>query len=219
MSKAEIQATLQPQARKNALGLNVLVGIYIMVVAVTLILEGMNIYGLRANPPMLTAQVVLTLITLGFLGYGIHLVGEWAAMDRADESLAALLRRRLRFYRTKYEIWLWMVAITVLMLSFAVVTMRHNQDGRGQIDRGIDLIDVGVAIAQLLAVYAILKIGHYPLLRELKAILSDLEHQVTTGTERIKEFKRTWRRWAVLFAVLGTILLIWGILRAVGWPG
>jgi hypothetical protein len=65
----------------------------------------------------------------------------------------------------------------------------------------------------------IVKIGHYPFLRELKAILSDLDHQVTTGTERIEVFRRSWRRWAIFFAVLGTILLILGILRAVGWPG
>jgi hypothetical protein len=53
----------------------------------------------------------------------------------------------------------------------------------------------------------------------LKAILGDLEHQVTTGTERIKVLKRSWRVWGLLFAILGTVLLILGILRAIGWPG
>ena len=217
MSKAEIQASLQPYVRKNALGLGILLWIYVAVIAVTLVCEGMNMYAFRTNAVMLTVQILLTLVTLGFLAYGIHMVAELAAMGRGDQSLVAVLRRRLRFYRTKYEIWIWMVAFTFVFLSFAVSTMPDSQDGHYQINR--PGIFIGVTIAQLLFGYAILKIGHYPLLRELKAILSDLEHQVTTGTERIKVLKKTWRRWCVLFAVLGTILLIWGLLRAIGWPG
>ena len=219
MSKAEIQAILRPQVRKNAFGMRFLVWIYTACIAVTLVVEGMAVYAFRANPVMLAAHAGTAVLTLGFLGYGVYLIGELAAMDRGDQSLVTVLRRRVRFYRAKYEIWLWMLALTVVFLSFALITMRHNQDGQGRIDRGIDLIDVGVAVAQLLAVYAVLKVGHYPLVRQLKAILSDLEHQVTTGTERIQGLKRSWRVWGLLLAILGTVLLILGILRAVGWPG
>ena len=78
---------------------------------------------------------------------------------------------------------------------------------------------VALTTAQLLFMYVVLKIGHYPLIRQQQAILSDLESQVTTETDRVEALKRTWRRWAVLLAVLGTVLLLLGILRAVGWPG
>jgi hypothetical protein len=77
----------------------------------------------------------------------------------------------------------------------------------------------GITLGQILFMYAVLKAGQYPLVRESKAILSDLESQVTTGTDQVKVLKRTWFMWGLLFAVLGTILLVWGILRAVGWPG
>lgn len=217
MTKAEIQALLRPQVRKNALGMGFMLWLYLTFIAGTLVCEGMNIYAFRTNAVMLTVQIVMTLCTLGFLAYGIHMVGELAAINRGDQSLVTVLRRRLRFYGRKYDVWLWMVAFTLVFLSFAVSTMQDSEDGRYRIN--LPGVFLGVTVAQLLFAYAILKIGHYPLLRELKAILSDLEHQVTTGTERIKVLKRSWRLWGVLFAVLGTILLILGILKAAGWPG
>ena len=96
MSKAEIQAILQPHVRKNALGLTTLLWVYVAVVAVTLVLEGMNLYGLRSNLPVLTVQVVMTLLTLTFLAYGIHLIREVSVMDRPDQTLVAITRRRFR---------------------------------------------------------------------------------------------------------------------------
>jgi hypothetical protein len=217
MSRAEIQAVLRPHVRKNAFGLRFLVWIYMAFIAGTLVVQGMAIYAFRTNPVFLTVHAVLTALTLGILGYGIHLSGELGAMDRGDESLVAVLRRRLRFYRTKYEIWLWMLALTLVFLTLAVTTTLDNQDGQYRINR--PAIFICFTIAQFLFAYAIFKAGHYPLLRELKAILSDLEHQVTTGTERIKDLKKTWRLWSVLLVILGTILLILGIFRALGWPG
>jgi hypothetical protein len=56
---------------------------------------------------MLAVQILATVLSFGFLGYGIHLVGESGRMERADESVLATLRRRLHFHRTKFEIWMW----------------------------------------------------------------------------------------------------------------
>ena len=213
MSKAEIQTLLQPQIRKSALGWNVLVWTYLAVIAGTLVCEGMNIYAFRANAIMLTVGILLTVLTLGFLAYGIHITRELAAIDRADESLVAKLQRRLRFHRTKYEIWLWMVALSIAFLSFAVSTMADADQDPYRINH--PAVFIGVTLGQILFAYTILKIGHYPLVRESKAILADLQNQVTTGTDRIKALKKAWRLWTLLFVVLGTVLLIWGISRAV----
>jgi hypothetical protein len=120
---------------------------------------------------------------LGFLAYGVQLLRELVAMDEADESLVAKLKRRLRFHRTKHEIWLWMIALTVVFLSFAVSTMVDAQDGQYRINR--PTVFVGVMLGQLFFMYAALKIGSYPFVRETKAILSDLENQVTTSTEDV----------------------------------
>jgi hypothetical protein len=189
---------------------------YLAFIAGALVCEGMSLYAFRTNPVMFAVLAAMTLLTLSFLGYGIHLVGEMAAIDRCDESLVVVLRRRLRFYRTKYEAWLWMLALNLPFLTFAVSAMRDSQDGHYQINR--PGLFVAVTVCQFLFMYVVLKIGHYPLTREQKAILNDLENQVTTDTDRVKTLKRTWRLWSLLLAVLGVILMVLGILRAVGWP-
>jgi hypothetical protein len=214
MSKAEIQTLLAPQFRKSAIGLRILVWTYLTVIAGTLVCQGMHIYAFRANPVMLTIGILLTSITFGFLAFGIHIIRELTAMEVADESLVAKLRRRLHFHRTKYNIWLWMIALTIALLTFAVSSMPDAQLGEYRINR--PHIFIGFTITQILFAYAILKVGQYPLFSESKAILSDLEDQTTTGTDRIKELKKTWRLWSVLFLVLGVILLLWGIFRAIG---
>jgi hypothetical protein len=217
MTKAEIQAILEPRLRRSVRGWSLLVWVYLAFIAVTLVCEGMSLYAFRVNPVMLAALTVMVLLTLGFLAYGIYLLGELAAMDRADNSLVTALKRRLRFYRTKYEVWLWMLAVTIPFLSFAVSTMMDNQDGQYRINR--PGVFIAVTAAQLVFMYVVLKIGHYPLMRQQQAILSDLESQVTTETDRVEAMKRTWRRWGLLLAILGTVLLVLGILRAAGWPG
>jgi hypothetical protein len=217
MTRAEIEAILQPQIRKSALGRNFSVWTYLALITATLVCEGMNIYAFRANSVMMTIGVLMTLATAGFLGYGIYLLRELTAMDHADESLLAKLQRRLRFHRTKYEIWLWMIALTLVFLTLAVTTLNDAQEGEYRINRPV--VFIGFTLGQFLLMYAVLKLGQYPFVRESKAILSDLEGQVTTGTDQIKTFKRTWRWWMLLLAVLGAVLLIWGICKAIGWPG
>lgn len=217
MTKAEIQALLLPHFRKNTLGLNIVVWIYLTVIAGTLVCVGMNIYAFRTNPIMLTIGILLATLTLGFLTFGVHIARELTAIDVADESLAAKLRRRLRFHRTKYEAWLWMIALSVAFLTFAVSTIPDAQEGHFRINR--PHIFISFTIGQILLMYGMLKLGQYPLVKESKAILSDIENQATTDTEQVRKFKKTWRLWSVVFFILGTILLVWGIMRAMGWPG
>ncbi len=209
MTKAEIQSLLQPHIRISALRWRILVWTFLAMMAGTLICQGMNIYAFRADPVMLTVGIMLTAITLGFLAYGIHIMREMTSIDLADESLVEKLTRRLRFHRTKYEIWLWMIALTVAFLSFAVSTLPDAEEGPYRINRPAFFI--GITLGQILVMYVALKLGHYPLVRESKAILSDLENQVTTGTEQIRSLKYTWRLWGLLVFALGTFLLLWGI--------
>lgn len=137
--------------------------------------------------------------------------------DREDLYQEILMQKRLRFHRTKYEIWLWMIALTTVFLSFAVSTTVDAQDGQYRINR--PAVFIGVTVAQFLFMYTALKVGQYPIVRESKAILSDLEHQVTTETAHIKVLRSTWRLWGILFTVLFVVLLILGIYRALSWPG
>jgi hypothetical protein len=190
-----------------------LVWIYLAFIAVTLVCEGMSMYAFRTDAVMLTTLATMTVLTLGFLAYGIYIASELTAIDRSDSSLVDSLRSRLRFYRTKYEVWLWMLTATIPFLSFAVSTMNDADEGQYRINK--PWLFVTFTAVQVTFMYIILKIGHYPLIRQQKAILSDIESEVTTETDRVETLKKTWRVWSVLLVIVGVILLVMGILRAI----
>ncbi len=214
MSKAEIQHVLRPRVRRSVFPLKMWIWLYLTVLAVVLILQGINIAGYWTNQTMLGVHIGLTLITLGFLGYGIYLAGALERLERVDEDLVTILRRRLRFYRTKYEVWLWMAAGACVLLAFAVISVIDNQDGHYYVNRPV--VFVGVQIGMLLFLYGTFRLSHYPFMRESKALLKDLEHQVTEATEHFDTFKVKWRLWGAVAALILTALLVWGLLMALG---
>ncbi len=213
MTRAEIQSLLQPRIRKNAFPLSLWVWFYVAVTAGTLILHGINIHGYWTNPTMLAVQIAATLLSLAFLGYGIYLIGEIGRMERADESVLATLRRRLHFHRTKFEVWMWIIAATVYLLQFAINTMIDNDGGVYRINQ--PAFFVGVSVGLLALMYAVMKIAQYPVVRELRAMTSDLENEVTDNTRQVEGMRRAWLRWNVLIAIILSGFLIWGILAAV----
>ena len=213
MSKAEIQVMLQPTLRKSARSWFVLVWIYLAFIAITLVCEGMSMYAFRSQSVMLAVLATMTALTAGFLAYGIYIASELTVIGRSDKNLVDSLRQRLRFYRTKYEIWLWMLTATIPFLTFAVSTMTDADQGPYRINK--PWVFAGFTAIQVTLMYIILKIGHYPLIREQKAILSDLESQVTTETDHVRTLKKTWRLWGALAVLIGVVLLILGLLRAI----
>jgi hypothetical protein len=213
MTTAQIQSLLEPQIRKNAFSVRLWIWFYLAVGLVTLILNGINIFGYWGNPGMRMVQVSTSIIMLGFLGYGVFLLTDLARIDGSDENVLSTLRRRLRFYQTKVEIWMWIVALTVYLLGFAINTMVDNQNGEYRIHQ--PALFVGISVGMILFMYAAMKIAQYPLVRELMAIVSDLENQVTEGTDQLAILKKNWRWWSVLLSIVLTLFLIWGLILAI----
>jgi hypothetical protein len=178
----------------------------------TLVLDALNIGGYLGNPVMLMIQIGLALLGVIFGIYGIHLLREIRTMDRADESVMALLKRRWRFYRTKYEIWNFMMAATLVLLTFAVNSYVDNDNGRYRINR-VEIFIIFSAI-QFAFMYGINKIVQYPIRKEMKIFLSDLEGNVMEGMQTLVVFRKRWRIWVLIFLIIGIILFVLGILRA-----
>lgn len=148
-----------------------------------------------------------------FAIYGIQLLSELSIIERADESMLSVLKRRLRFYRSKYEIWNVMMAAMIPILSFAVITYIDNQNGIYRINQPI--VFFGVILMQFIFGYFIIKVAQYPVLKEIKIFLSDLESQVLEGTQKLTEMKKHWRRWGIIFVIIAMLLLLWGIWQAI----
>lgn len=214
MSRAQLEDLLSPHVTRSATGWSVQIWIYLTFIAGTLVCEGMHLYAYRGDPLILSLSLTATLLTLGFLAYGVRLLRRFSTIGGAHEPLVLQLRRRLHLYGTQYEAWLWMLALTFVFLSLAVSTLADIEDGTYRINKPV--VFAGLVVAQLLFGYGAVKLGQLPFVRESRAILSDLENQVTSGTEAVQERKRVWRKWTVVLVILLTALMVFGLVRALG---
>lgn len=212
LSVQEIEQALRPDVRRQSFAIRKYIWIWLVALAGTFILDALNILGYSGNPIMLTIQVGLTLLGVVFGIYGFHLLREIHIMDRADESVTALLQRRLRFYRTKFEIWNFMIAGILLLLTFAINSYIDNQNGSYSIGRAE--LFITFSLIQFGLMYVIIKIAQYPIRKEMKIFLSDLEGSVMEGTKTLVVLRKRWRKWAIIAFIIGTILLLLGIWRA-----
>jgi len=210
MSRAEIEHLLRPGVRRSWIQVEMFVWIYLIVLAVTIALGAVNIYGYRTNPVMLAVQIGVTVAGLAFVGYGVHLLREIRATARSTANLIEQLRRRLRLYRGKYAIWLWMIALTALLLIHGVNTWVDNVGGVYRINK--PFVFWGAQVVILLFIYAVTRTGLAPAVYEMRAALHDLEAQAMEQTPRVEEMKRRRRLWNIVFVILGTISLLLGIL-------
>ena len=211
MTTAQIEALLEPQIRRNAFSLTTWIWFYLGIAVITLVLSVINVFGYWTNPIMLSVQIAACILLSGFTAYGIFLLRDLAQLNWADGNVLDISRRRLKFHRTKLEIWFWVIAFTTYLLGFAINSMVDNQDGVYRINR-IGAF-VGISVAMIMFMYAVMKVAQFPLVTELKAIISDLENQLTVETDRVAELKRTWRLWSVLLCVLLSFLFVWGLIR------
>lgn len=209
----EIELAMRPSIRRQNFTFKLFIWIWLLIIFSTTVLNGMNIAGYAINPSMLMVQIALTLVTLIIAIYGIQLIIELNVIERGDESLLALLKRRLKFYRSKYEIWNLMMAAMLCIFSFAVTSYIDNQEGIYRINQPI--VFYGVTLLQFIFMYGSLKVAQYPVLKEIKIFLNDLESQALEGTQKLVQMKKRWRRWVIILAIVGFLFLLFGIWQAI----
>lgn len=213
MSREQIANALRPRVWRATWILKLYLWLYLVVLLVTLVLQGVNLAGYYSNPTMLTVHAVVTALTVGSIAFGVYLMGQVGRLDRMDESLAEAVKGRLEFLRGKYEMWLWVCAATLLMLTWAVTTLVDNADGVYRVNQ--PGVFVGTLLVMFFGGYSVLKVAHMPVLRELRAVLEDFESQLLGRTAALDKLKVKWRRWSWVLVVLGTLLALLGIWRAV----
>lgn len=219
MSREEIAALLAPRIDRGVLPLRISLGSYLAAAVAALVVEGMNLAGYAASPVLWRVHAGAVVLLLGIVAYGVALAGEIGALARRDEPLLDSVRRRLAFYRTRYEVWLWAAALATGILVFAVNSLVDNEGGVYRVNR--PLVYGAVQLGVVLLVYAALKSATLPAVRELRAALADLESQLleqTPGLDRHRGRDRARRLVWVLLALCVLLLGIWMTLRLAG-PG
>jgi len=217
MSTQQIEDILHKSVKRAWTDLRRLVWCYLAVLAAVLVVNGMNIAVYHSNPAWLGVHVALTVLVLGFLGFGAHLIGEMRRLDNLAEGLAELVRRQLHFFKTKYQVWLGIVTLGIWLLGFAVSLYMYNQDGDYRIRK--DLFLVVFVVVQILITYAIVRVAHYPVSRRILAALRDVEAQATEQTRSFEKSQKFRILMYALAVILGLALFIGGLLHYLAGKG
>ncbi len=198
--------------RRFSFNLAFFVWMYLAALGVTLALEMVNLGGYRANPVMTAVHWGIIALAVLFSAYGIHLLQQLRFLRNMDAGTSALIEKRLTFYRTKYEAWMVMISLVVIMLSFAINAKVDNMNGIYRINK--PAVFIGTMIASFTFCYGALKISFYPMVREMKALLSDLESQMLDQAPKLGELKKRYRLFLAIGIILAVIFLLFGIWMA-----
>lgn len=209
MSAQEIDGILRRSTTSGWTELRRMVWFYLSIMAAILVMSGMNLAEYRANPAWVIALVGLITLSLGFLAFGAHLISDMRRLENPAEELITLVRRQLCFLRTTYQLWLGVVAVAIWLLGFTISLYLYAEDGRYAIHK--DLFLAVFAVGQWLAIYAIVRIAHHPMMRRIQVVLEDLEAQAVEATSAFDK-GRTYRIFVSILAVLIGLALLVGIL-------
>jgi hypothetical protein len=218
MTRQELVELLRPEVGRARLLFPMHLWFYMAFLAAVLVVDAANLIGYRTNPVLLVVQSAVTVLTLGLLVYTGFVLREARGLERLDDELASIVRRRLRFFETRYGVWLWLAAASVSLASWAVSTLIDNAGGQYRINRPGTF--VATLLGQIVVVYVALRFAHQPFLADSRAVLHDLEGQVLDETRALPDRRARWRRIRLIWIVVGGILLLLGIAAALrlGWP-
>jgi hypothetical protein len=212
LTHEELVQLLRPDVRRMRSLFPMHLWIFVVFLAAVLVVDVANLYGYWRNPTLLAVQAAVTVLTLAFLVYTGFVLREARRLERLDDDLVSIVRRRLRFFQTRYGVWLWLAAASVSLASWAVSTFVDNASGEYPINRP-DIV-VATLLGQIILVYAALRIVHRPFLVESRAVLHDLQSQVLDETTALPERRARWKRSQLVWTVVGAILLLLGIFFA-----
>jgi hypothetical protein len=134
---SELEAFLKPKVSKATLSLNLNIFVYMAAQLAAMILIGFNLYGYRSNPVMLKVLIPMFIVSSSFFGYGLFLLNYIWQVSHGNFDLITAIKRKLKAYRTHYEVWMWMGAVSSLFLIFALNTLIDNDQGTYRINRPI----------------------------------------------------------------------------------
>ncbi len=212
--RSELEAFLKPKINKAALHLNLNILVYMAAQLAAMILIGFDLYGYRSNPVMLAALIPMLILCSAFFGYGVFLLSYIWQIHRGDFDLVTAINRKLKVYRRHYEAWMWIGAVSLLFLVFALTTLVDNDQGTYRINRPVFFTVMCLLI--LLFIYGVQKIAQFVAITQIRMYLEDLQNDVLQGSHRLQAVRRKQLVVNLILAVIFTLLFILGIIKAMG---
>ncbi len=210
--RSELEAFLKPKVSKATLNLNLNILVYMAAQLAAMVLMGFDFYIYRSNPVMLTALIPMFILCSSFFGYGVFLLSYIWQVNRGRFDLITAINRKLKVYRTHYEAWMWIGAVTCLFLGFALNTLIDNDQGTYRINRPVFFAVICLLV--LLFIYGAQKIAQFFAIKQIRVYLTDLQNDVLEGSCRLEETRKQKLLIFVILFIILTITFILGLIRA-----
>jgi hypothetical protein len=211
--RSELEAFLKPKVGKATLHLNFNILVYMVVQLSAMILIGFDLYGYRSNTVMLTVLIPMLILCSSFFGYGVFLLSYIWQINRGQFDLVTAINRKLKVYRRHYEVWMWIGAVSLLFLIFALNTLTDNDQGTYRINRPIFF--AAICLVVVLFIYGGQKMAQFVAIRQMRVYLEDLQNDALQGSRRLQEARRKHVVFNLILVIILTLLFILGIIRAV----
>ncbi len=210
--RSELEAFLKPKVSKTTRSLNLNILVYMTAQLAAMVLIGFDLYGYRSNPVMLKVLIPMFIVCSSFFGYGVFLLSYIRQVNHGDFDLVTAINRKLKVYRTHYEAWMWIGAVSALFLMFALNTLIDNDHGTYRINKPIFF--AVVCLLAILIIYGAQKITQFFAVRQIRVYLADLKNEVLEGSYRLEKTKRKHIFVFLIIAIILTIVFILGIIKA-----
>ncbi len=212
--RSELETFLKGKVNKAALSLNLNILVYLAVQIAAMVLMGFDLYGYRSNPVMLKVFMPMLIVCSCYLGYGVFLLSYIWQINHGDLDLVTAINRKLKVYRTHYEAWMWIGAVSLLFLIFALNALVDNDQGTYRINRPVFFAAISALI--LLFIYAVQKAAQLIALREIRVYMEDLQNDVLEKSHVLEKSRRRHKIMGLILVIACTILFVLGIIRALG---
>lgn len=210
--RSELEAFLKPKISKTTLSLNLNILVYMTAQLASMVLIGFDLYVYRSNPVMLKVLIPMFIVCSSFFGYGVFLLTYILQINHGDFDLVTSIKRKLKVYRTHYEAWMWMGAVSCLFLTFALNTLVDNDQGTYRINHPVFFAVLCLLV--ILFIYGSQKIAQFFAVRQIRVYLTDLKNDALEGSHHLEQTKRKYMVVFLIIAIILTILFILGIIKA-----
>ncbi len=210
--RSELEAFLKPKITKTTFSLNANILVYMAAQLAAMVLIGFDLYAYRSNPLMLKVLIPMLAACSAFLGYGVFLLCHIRQINRADFDLVTAINKKCKAYRTYYEAWMWMGAVSSLFLIFALGVLVDNDQGTYRINRPVFFAVICLFV--ILFTYGVQKIAQSFALSQIRVYLSDIRSDTLEGSHRLEKAKTKYMVFLLIIALILTVTFILGIIKA-----
>ncbi|HUS87155.1 MAG TPA: hypothetical protein VMW76_07945 [Bacteroidales bacterium] len=203
LTPERIESFLRPRIKKSNIPFYINIVTYLCIHLASIIILTLNLGIFKNNPTWLLVTIgMLVLSTAGFI-YGIRIIRN-ISDGRKEFDLLKSIKRKIRFFRKEFEIWLWFCSLSAVILPQAMVTNIDNINGTYPINN-VRLYTI-VILVIFFGLYLLNKISLLKITNDLKDYYTDLSNNALDLTIK-KDIWMKKYRW-LIFSVFLLIFLI-----------